>query len=183
MKIQTELFCELNRWSLPSRIILLFGVPAIFFLTLTASEEKNGSLSAKWEVTGASEENLSSPAFASQFNYLGPLPSQSISSILTRPLFSPTRRPPETHPQEPQERIYEEPEVEDEFRFVGTLRSHSSITAFVIAQPSNNIIRLLEGEYLRGWKIISINMDTIEITKKNQSKTLRIFECNNCAPA
>ena len=98
---------------------------------------------------------LPTAAIPSEAKFVMP-PAQDFVEIVTRPIFSPTRRPPPDT-----EVTLEEVRSELEVDLVGVIISSGEEIAIVTPKSGSTFVRLSEGDRYQGWTVESIEADGI----------------------
>lgn len=116
-------------------------------------------------------------------------PSLTLSEVLERPLFSPTRRPPPPEPQPVPESVpvtrvvtfvQEEPEPTapasdwQDLRLIGVLHADEQRRALVTTPEDPEGTWLAEGEEVFGWRIDAIAANKIEVIFGEKRHTLSL---------
>jgi type II secretory pathway component PulC len=78
-------------------------------------------------------------------------PSGAYAEVLTRPLFSPTRRPP----------VVVGPGNLSEFKLTGTIMSAQGGYALLVQRSRPKIERIVQGQTFQGWLVKSIGSDHV----------------------
>jgi hypothetical protein len=132
-------------------------------------------LYTEWHLLQSPAETVhppSTPASASQASVpataMSQPPIDAYSVVLERPLFSPTRRPPEPLPPEPPlvpELAHSAapeappPPLEPAFLLVGTVVDRSARIALVRSLNNGQVIQLREGQEVEGWTVLLVEAD------------------------
>ncbi|MCB2099956.1 MAG: hypothetical protein KDE22_03745 [Rhodobacterales bacterium] len=97
-----------------------------------------------------------------------PLPPDSRFAVITnRPVFSPTRRPPEPKPEPPvpvAKAAPAEPEIETgQYRLIGVIIDEGGSIALVKDKRSPDMLRVSVGDTLAGWTVEKVEADSITL--------------------
>jgi hypothetical protein len=102
-------------------------------------------------------------------------PLSAFSTILERPLFDPTRRPPPTTVI-PIQRSFEMREEQlPSFRLIGTVRQRGRTYGIVALGGDLEVERVTVGEEVQGWMVDEISNDLLVVTRGDQSLRLEIL--------
>lgn len=97
-------------------------------------------------------------------------PLSRFAETLERPLFRRSRRPLEIEvpvPEDPVDRTLRA-------TLQGVLFSTTGKVALFITPGSLEVVRVIEGEELQGWRLDEINPDSVTFTRDNDTSTLRL---------
>lgn len=117
-------------------------------------------------------------------NPLAAITVESMSAMVERPLFNPTRAPPppvvEQPPPEPVAEV-ETPVAEDttgpqDFTLLGVSIKGGERFALVRYNKTNEIFRLKSGQYLSDWELRSVESKEIVIARNDAELTIRLFD-------
>ena len=107
-----------------------------------------------------------------------PPAAMSFSSIVERPLFSPTRRPPEPAPPPelapPAPAPPPPPPPPIDFSLVGVALSEGQRVALVQRQADGSVHRVIEGSEVLGWKAIRIEAEAALFRSGDRQEELRL---------
>lgn len=117
-------------------------------------------------------------------NPLAAIPAESVRDALSRPLFSPNRRPPSplARPLASPEPVVPLPSA-DQFRLLGTLVGPSAASAVILDTTSGTARTLTQGESVNGWRLASIEPALVRLEQGPRNVTLALFRPGVPAPA
>ena len=110
-------------------------------------------------------------------NPLWTVPLEALSQTLTRPLFSPSRRPPASPVTvvPPVEVPSPSKEPDDpKLTLLGTIVGQSGNIAVVLDQASNSVVRLKTGQAHAGWTLRSVGQRVARFGKDHHGVTLAL---------
>lgn len=114
-----------------------------------------------------------------------PVEREDYASVVERPLFMPTRRPPEEEPEEPEPPPPEEPPPTvalDTFDLNAILITPSDSIAWVRSPSTPTPQRLRTGDEVEGWTVKAIMADQIELERQGDTDTLILRDYQNSPP-
>lgn len=119
-------------------------------------------------------------------NPLGGLAAQSLSAIVERPLFNPTRAPAPAPPPAP---VEEAPPVQvadpvvaaapvnpEDFTFIAVASGDGERTAVLRWNPTGEVFHLRKGEAMLEWQVASIGARDVKLERGDQSLDLKLFD-------
>jgi general secretion pathway protein N len=125
-------------------------------------------------------KDIAGQAAASNGNPLWGIPLAALSATQERPIFSPSRRPPQAvapqaEVEPPPPPIIAQREAERPvFTLVGTIMGETDPEAIFMDQAANSIVRLHVGEAEAGWVLRSVEARTTTLEKNRQQVTLAL---------
>jgi hypothetical protein len=147
-----------RRWSAALPPLLLAGLCAVL----------GGRVYDEWQALQdpvridappAAAASAAVPSTAAQ--PLTPPAPASFAALLERPLFSPTRRPPQAAPAPPPEPAAqappEPPQQPIDFSLAGVVISGASRVALVQMLADGHVVQVAEGDEVDGWKAVTID--------------------------
>lgn len=104
--------------------------------------------------------------------------AEDFESIVSRPLFDPTRRPPRAvKPKVAAKPIKTAPRPPNlPFVLVGTIAAESGqATALLRRAKQKKVVRARVGDTVSNWKVLAITASTIEFGHRNWKRELRLY--------
>ncbi len=112
-------------------------------------------------------------------NPLAGIATSKMSAFLDRPLFSPSRRPPQpttsVNAGPPPPPVISTPTA-DHLRLVGTLTSDAGGQAIIQSKAGGTLVSVTEGELVDAWRVIEIQPSLVRLTNGSNEVVLEMFK-------
>jgi general secretion pathway protein N len=174
----------LNNWHPASKLLVAVAVLAIPYLAWTSLGEAPAAVSVVQRAVPEAEPPPTPAEPPGEVTLARLPPLERFTAIVDRPLFSPSRRPPppvET-PVEEVAAPEDEPEplppdnAAPEVRFVGTVGQGGAMTALVVRDGQEPVIKLRVGDEVDGWRVSSVSASQLVIEHEAERLVLTILE-------
>ncbi|HET6468994.1 MAG TPA: hypothetical protein VFG43_11520 [Geminicoccaceae bacterium] len=158
----------MNSWHPASKLVLGVAVVALPYLVWTALSEAPAAvrpaLVPSAEIEPSAQTALLVAAEPARRVAVPPL--GHFATILERPLFAPSRRPPEgvivaaVAEPEPVEPVFQ-PVPPPQFRLVGTVAKGADRTALIYHPQASELVRLGPGDSVDDWRVLEIRTNSV----------------------
>ena len=126
-------------------------------------------------IAGAPTSTSAAPAAVAPVETVAALPLiDNFAETVTRPLFMPTRRPPE-----PEEEVVEAtaPTVgRNLFSLLGIVISADERIALVTRRRTGEMLRLVVGQHIDGWRVETIRSDRITLRQGDETEVIKLTD-------
>ena len=153
--------------------VLVFGLLSVQHRTAVGQPSKNATLAVPDDSTSAPQ-----PALVEQISE--PVPLSEFGEMIMRPLFSPSRRPPEAGGEEMASDTQESttlPLETNQFLVMGIVIAQDEKVA-LLKQPgySDEILQVKEGQKLSDWTVSEITPEFVTIERGGVSEVVRLSD-------
>lgn len=177
----------LTRWHPATKALVGVAVVALPYLAWTSLGEAPAAVAvAQRSAAGSATAAPSTPAQPLEVAVLRQLPPLGeLTTMVERPLFSPTRRPqlaavePAAGPDEAIEEDHAEVEPTSgapAVRFVGTIGQGGGMTALVLREESPMVTKLVVGDEIDGWRVTEVTASELVMEHEADRLVLTILQ-------
>ncbi|CAN5233019.1 hypothetical protein BH10PSE7_BH10PSE7_05960 [soil metagenome] len=171
----------MNGWRVPALVALMFVLASALIYDQLFAGEDTVDISPGPGPSASTVDIPGSGGGSATINPLGGWPLAAFSEVLTRPVFSQSRR--ESAPPPPPPVVEEappepppEPVSEVDFTLYGVVASQAGRYALLRDNGSGSFVRLGQAHEIQGWTLESVGAREIVMTKAGERRTLRLSD-------
>lgn len=176
----------LTRWHPATKALVGVAIVALPYLAWTSLGEAPAAVAVAQRVAPpepAAVVAQAEPLEVASLRQLPPL--DQLTTMVERPLFSPTRRPhiaavePSAGPEEPdqEEAAADQPaDGAPSLRFVGTIGQGGDMTALVLRDDDPAVSKLVAGDEVDGWRVTEVTASQLVLEHEADRLVLTILQ-------